>query len=127
MPLPGDHSVSWITLLPENEDQRDLLALRTTPAKALAALQVEQAGIEGQRKVAEADLGPVKYLATLVGAKDDDVLRDFFLVVAMLVDRGRGAAVLAARSARRTRTLPTRNTWCEGNHAANATNGTSRT
>jgi hypothetical protein len=43
--------------------------------------------------MAEADLGPVKDLAKLAGAKDDDVLRYFILVVAMLVDR---PALLAA-------------------------------
>jgi hypothetical protein len=36
----------------------ELVALRITEAKSLASLQVEKADIEGQRKVAEADLGP---------------------------------------------------------------------
>jgi hypothetical protein len=45
----------------------ELAAQRTTEAKALAALQIEKAGIDGERKVAEADLGPVRYLATLLG------------------------------------------------------------
>jgi hypothetical protein len=40
-------------------------------AKTLAGLQVEKASIEGQHEVAEADLRPVRYLATLMGAKDD--------------------------------------------------------
>lgn len=39
-------------------------------AKALASRQVERAGIEGQRKVADANLGPVRYLATPIGAGD---------------------------------------------------------
>lgn len=43
------------------------------------------AGIEGQRKVAEADLAPARYLATFVGAKDDDVLCYFILVVALML------------------------------------------
>jgi hypothetical protein len=46
-----------------------------------ASLQVEKAGIEGQRKVAEADLGPVCYLATLVGRRTETALRWFVLVV----------------------------------------------
>jgi len=31
--------------------------------------------VEGEREKLEADLGPVRYLATLVGAGDQDVLR----------------------------------------------------
>jgi hypothetical protein len=32
--------------------------------RALAGLKVEKASIEGQQEVADADLGPVRYLAT---------------------------------------------------------------
>jgi hypothetical protein len=61
-------------------------------SRDLAELQVEKAGIEGQRKVAESDLGPARYLATLVGARDDDVLRYFILGVAMLLDPAAAAS-----------------------------------
>jgi hypothetical protein len=33
--------------------------------------QVEKAGIDGERKAVEADLGPVRYLALLLGATDE--------------------------------------------------------
>jgi hypothetical protein len=66
----------------------------------LQVLQVEKAGIEGQRKVAEADLGPVRYLATLLGAGDEDVLRYFILVVALMLDP---TAVLLLLAVTRTR------------------------
>jgi hypothetical protein len=46
----------------QRRHRADLEASHVREAKALAALQVEKAGIEGQRKVAEADLGPVRYL-----------------------------------------------------------------
>ena len=46
----------------------------------------------------EADLGPVKYLATLLGQADEVVLRWFILVVALLLDP---AAVLLLLSATR--------------------------
>jgi hypothetical protein len=86
------------------DDQRktrmELVAQHTTLAKALAALQVEKASVDGQRKVAEADLGPVRYLATLLGAKDDDVLRWFILVVALLLDPA--AVLLNSLPARKT-------------------------
>jgi hypothetical protein len=68
----------------------------TVEAKALADLKIEKAGIEGQRKVEEADLGPVRYLATLIGAGDQDVLRWFILVVALLLDPAAVLLLLAA-------------------------------
>jgi hypothetical protein len=46
--------------------------------------------------VAEADLGPVRYLATLLGAGDQDVLRWFILVVAVLPDLAAVLLLLAA-------------------------------
>ena len=51
---------------------------------------------QGDRRVAEADLGPVRYLATLLRACDQDVLRYFILVVAVLLDP---AAVLLLQAA----------------------------
>jgi hypothetical protein len=82
------------------DDQRktraDLVTQRTTTAKALTVLQVERAGIEGQRRVAEADLGPTHYIALLVGIDDETVLRWFILIVAMLLDP---AAVLLLTAA----------------------------
>jgi hypothetical protein len=47
--------------------------------------------VEGERSKLEADLGPVRYLATLLGAGDQDVLRYF--------NSGRGAAAGPGRSA----------------------------
>jgi hypothetical protein len=46
----------------------DLVAARQHEAKALATLQVEKATIDGERKVVAADLGPLRYLAQLIGA-----------------------------------------------------------
>jgi hypothetical protein len=42
--------------------------------------------VDGERKKVEADLGSVRYLATLLGAGDQDVLRWLILVVALLLD-----------------------------------------
>ena len=69
-------------------------------AKALADLQIERAKVEGERKTVEADLGPVRYLATLLGADNETVLRWFILAVALLLDP---AAVLLLLAATRTR------------------------
>jgi hypothetical protein len=64
--------------------------------KALADLKIEKAAVEGERRTVEADLGPVRYLATLIGAGDQDVLRWFILVVALLLDPAAVLLLLAA-------------------------------
>jgi hypothetical protein len=85
----------------QRRTRTDLVAQRIREAKTLAGLQVEKAGIEGERRIVEADLGPVRYLATLIGAGDQDVLRYFILVVALLLDPAAVLLLLAASSARR--------------------------
>jgi hypothetical protein len=40
-------------------------------AKALADLKIEKVAVEGERRTVEADLGPVKYLAALLGQADE--------------------------------------------------------
>ena len=84
----------------------------TVEAKGLADLKVEKAAVEGERRKVEADLGPVKYLATLLGRADEDVLRWFILVVALLLDpaavrrvSGRPSCCEALLRLRRRRTL----------------------
>ena len=78
----------------------ELVAQRTSEAKALAALQVEKAAIDGERRKVEADLGPVRYLATLLGADSEAVLRMFILAIALLLDPA-AMLLLFAASARR--------------------------
>jgi hypothetical protein len=80
----------------QKRNRADLVTERVRQGKVLADLQVEKASVEGQRKVAEADLGPVRYLATLIGAGDQDVLRYFILVVALLLDPAALLLLLAA-------------------------------
>src|SRR5215468_4660665 len=62
----------------------DLVGQRIREAKTLADLKVEKANVDGERRIVEADLGPVKYLATLVGADSETALRWFVLMVALL-------------------------------------------
>jgi hypothetical protein len=80
----------------QRRNRAELAAQRDRANKALADLKIEKAKIEGDRKVAEADLGPVRYLATLLGAGDQDVLRWFILVVALLLDPAAVLLLLAA-------------------------------
>ena len=65
-------------------------------AKVLADLKIEKAAVQGEHRKVEADLGPVRYLATLLGANDEDVLRCFVLVVALLLDPASVLLLLAA-------------------------------
>jgi hypothetical protein len=78
----------------------DLVALRVNEAKALAALQVEKAGIDGERRTVEADTGPVRYLAQLIDASDEQVMRWFILAVALLLDPAAVLLLLAATARR---------------------------
>ena len=72
----------------------------TVEAKVLADLKTEKAAVEGERRKVEGDLGPVRYLATLIGQPDEAVMRWFILAVALLLDP---AAVLVLIAATRKR------------------------
>ena len=80
----------------QRKARADLTAERILEGKSLATLQIEKASVEGERRKVEADLGPVRYLATLIGAGDQDVLRWFILVVACLLDPAAVVLLFAA-------------------------------
>jgi hypothetical protein len=80
----------------QRKNRADLVAARTTEAGKLAILKVERAAIDGERKALEADLGPVRYLATLLGSTDEQTMRWFILVVALLLDPAAVLLLLAA-------------------------------
>jgi hypothetical protein len=65
-------------------------------AKVLATLQNEKSALVAERRKADADLGPLKYLAALLGADDEEVLRWFILGVALLLDPAAVLLLLAA-------------------------------
>lgn len=52
----------------------------------MGGLQVQKASIDGERRIVVADLGPVRYLAMLLGADSETALRWLALVVALLLD-----------------------------------------
>jgi hypothetical protein len=52
--------------------------------------------VEGERRTVDADLGPVPYLATLLGADSETASRWFVLVVALLLDPAAVLLLLAA-------------------------------
>jgi hypothetical protein len=80
----------------QRRNQAELITQRDQANKTLAELKIEKARVDGDKRVAEADLGPVRYLATLLGAGDQDVLRWFILVVSLLLDPAAVLLLLAA-------------------------------
>jgi hypothetical protein len=63
---------------------------------ALANLRIEKARVDGERMAVEAELGPVRYLANLLGSTDEATMRYFILVVAVLLDPAAVLLLLAA-------------------------------
>ena len=80
----------------QKSNRADLTAAHIKETKALAELQVEKAKVDGERKAVEADLGPVHYLATLLGSTDEQTMRYFILIVALLLDPAAVLLLLAA-------------------------------
>jgi hypothetical protein len=70
----------------QRRNRADLLRDRQRQADVLADMKAEEAGLSAQRRVAAADLGPVRYLAALAGVPADEMLRWFVLLVACLLD-----------------------------------------
>ena len=87
--------------MPQRGPARDrLMQQREATESALADLRVEKAKVDGERKAAEADLGPVRYLATLIGSTDEQTMRWFILVVALLLGPAAVLLLLAATDRR---------------------------
>jgi len=78
-----------------------LVQQRETVETAIANLRIEKAKVDGERKAVVADLGPVRYLATLLGSTDEQTMRWFILVVALLLDPAAVPLLLAATQRRR--------------------------
>jgi hypothetical protein len=76
----------------------DLERQREESADRLAQLEVQQANVTSERKQADADLGPVRYLATLLGSTDEATMRWFILAVALLLNPAAVLLLLAATS-----------------------------
>jgi hypothetical protein len=92
----------------KRRDRGDIVAARQREAQALANLRIEKARIDAQRRRTEADVGPVRYLAELIGMPATDIERSVRLltlaVVAVLDPMA--VAFLLAAGAHATRTGP---------------------
>jgi hypothetical protein len=86
----------------QTQSRADLVAQRTAAAATLASLKTQQVAVDAERRQVEADLGPVRYLATLIGTTDDQTMRYFILAVALLLDPAAVLLLLAAARARTT-------------------------
>ncbi len=84
----------------ERQAKRNSLADKLTVEAKVADLKIEKAVVDSQRRTVEADLGPVRYLATLLGAGDQDMLRWFILILAVLLDPAAVLLLLAATRGR---------------------------
>jgi phage antirepressor YoqD-like protein len=80
----------------QRRNRSELATRRDQANRALANLKIEKAKAESDKRVAEADLGRVRNLAKMIGAGDQDVLRWFILVVALLLDPAAVLLLLAA-------------------------------
>jgi hypothetical protein len=69
----------------KRRDRADIAAERQRQAQALASLQIEKAKIDAQHRRAEADVGPLRYLAELTGAPATDLERPVRLLTLALV------------------------------------------
>ncbi|MGJ5134377.1 hypothetical protein [Bradyrhizobium oligotrophicum] len=69
----------------KGRDRADIVAARQREAQALASLQIEKARINAERRRAEVDVGPVRYLAELMGTPANDLERPVRLLTLALV------------------------------------------
>jgi hypothetical protein len=78
----------------KRRDRADIVAGRQREAQALASLQIEKAKIDAQRRRAEADVGPVRYLAELIGTPAERPVRLLTLALVAVLDARFVAACL---------------------------------
>ena len=111
----GPHQRRYAACRRQRRNRAELATQRDQANKVLAELKIVKAKVEGDKRVAEADLGPVRYLATLLGAGDQEVLRWFILVIAVLLDSSGGPAAAGGDAAVSDRGLLRHPKWrCSG-------------
>ena len=69
----------------KRRDRAKIVVQRQREAQALAGLQIEKAKIDARRRRADADVGPVRYLAELIGMPASDLERPVRLLTLALV------------------------------------------
>jgi hypothetical protein len=87
----------------KRRNRADIVAARLREAEALASLQIDKVRIDAERRCAEADVGPVRYLAELIGMPTTDLerpVRMLTLALVAVLDPMAVALLLAAGSHR---------------------------
>jgi hypothetical protein len=69
----------------KRRDRADIVTERQREAQLLASLQIEKSRIDAQRRRAEAEVGPVRYLAEFMGMPSTDLERPVRLLTLALV------------------------------------------
>jgi len=69
----------------KRRDRADIVVNRQRETQALAALRIEKVKTDVDRRRAEADVGPVRYLAELIGMPATDLERSVRLLTLALV------------------------------------------
>ena len=92
----GHHLEHVADLQAPRRAKRDNLADKLTVEAKVTDLKIKKAAVEDERCTVEVDLGPVRYLAALLGQADEVALRWFILVVALLLDPASVLLLLAA-------------------------------
>jgi len=90
----------------KRRDRTDIVAARQHEAGTLANLQIDKARVDAQRRRAEADVGPVRYLAELLGMPSVDLerpVRMLTLALVAVLDPMAVALLLAAGAHARVR------------------------
>lgn len=70
----------------KRRERADMAAERQRESQALASLQIEKASVAAQRRRVEAEVGPIRHLAELVGMAATDIERAVCLVTLALVE-----------------------------------------
>jgi hypothetical protein len=85
----------------QSRTRADLVGQRQSASQKLAGMKVSRTAVAGEGRQVDADLGPVKYLAAVIGAADDQTLRGLILIVSLLLDPAAVLLMLAATYRRR--------------------------
>jgi hypothetical protein len=86
----------------QSRARAELVGQRQSASKKLVGLKVQRDAVAGEGRQIEVDVGPIKYLATLIGATDDQTLRASILIVSLILDPAAVLLMLAASYRRRS-------------------------
>jgi len=81
----GHSGTSMVIADRERHNRTDLVAARQKEAKTLTDLQAQKAKLDLERRQIAAEIGPIKYLAQVIGGPDVDLERAVRMLTLALV------------------------------------------